>query len=265
MALVNAAELTAEDVANFHSRPMIIAHRGASARAPENTLTAFRKAVQLGAKVAELDVHMSGSGDVIVIHDETLNRTTDGEGRVSDLTTADIRAVDAGRWKDVKYLGEQVPTLPMVLEAVGRDLILCIELKSGDGLAEAVVEAVRAASLGNRVLFFSFDTAHVRALKALEPQVPVVWLVGKEDAEEAGYAVDLPTKAAELGADVLGLSMRIVDQAIVIASHGAGLPVFAFTANRPDHIRKLIEAGVDGIITDRPDFALGIVEEVSSD
>jgi len=265
MSVVNAHGLTAEAVADFHDRPVIIAHRGASARAPENTLVAFRKAIQLGVEVAELDVHLSADGDLIVIHDDTLDRTTDGQGRVSDLDTAEIQAVDAGRWKDVKYLGERVPTLPEVLEAVGQDLILCIELKGGEGLPEAVVSVVRDASLERRVLFFSFDSAHVRALKALEPEIPVVWLVGRESAEEEGYSVDLPEQAAAMGADVLGLSMRIVDAAIVIASHAAGLPVFAFTANRPDHINQLVEAGVDGVITDRPDFAQGIVGRAESD
>ncbi len=265
MALVNAHKLTADAVADFHDRPVIIAHRGASARAPENTLSAFRKAIQIGAEVAELDVHLSADGGVIVIHDETLDRTTDGEGRVADLDTAAIQAVDAGRWKDVKYLGERVPTLPEVLEAVGQELILCIELKGGEGLPEAVVSTVRDASAERRVLFFSFDPAHVRALKALEPEIPVVWLVGRESAEEEGYAVTLPEQAAEMGADVLGLSMRIVDAAIVIASHGAGLPVFAFTANRPDHINALIAVGVDGVITDRPDFAQDIVGQVEGD
>ena len=265
MALVNAHKLTADAVATFHDRPIIIAHRGASARAPENTLAAFRKAIQIGAGVAELDVHLSADGDVIVIHDETLDRTTDGQGAVGELKTAAIQAVDAGRWKDVKYLGERVPTLTEVLEAVGQELVLCIELKGGEGLPEAVVNAVLDAAVERRVLFFSFYPDHVRALKALEPEIPVVWLVGRESADTDGYAVSLPEQAVAMGADVLGLSMRIVDAAIVIASHGAGLPVFAFTANRPDHINALVAAGVDGVITDRPDFARDIVGQVEAD
>ena len=251
--------LTGRQVVDFHDVPVIIAHRGASGRAPENTITAYRKAVELGAEVAEVDVHMSADGDAIAIHDATLDRTTDGEGRVDEASTALIQSVDAGRWKDVKYLGERVPTLAEVLSAVGEQLILCVELKDGDGLVERVLADVTAAGLKDRVVYFSFKASLLREVREVEAFAPIVLLIDTDARDHENFQAAVTSAGAILGADALGVSRRIVDEALVEASHSEGLPLFVFTVNRPADIAQLFEWGVDGIITDRPDIALRVV------
>src|SRR3989304_10409901 len=162
------------------ARPLIFAHRGASAYAPENTLAAFRLALEHGADGIELDAKLSADGQVVVIHDQTVDRTTDGHGRVNQLTLTQLRQLDAGFCKGAAFKGERIPTLAEVLEMLGDRLIINIELTNydspQDGLPEKAAELVRAGHLEQSVLFSSFLPSNLLAIRNILPSVPLAIL-----------------------------------------------------------------------------------------
>src|SRR5205814_5101727 len=154
-------------------RCLVIAHRGASGTHPENTLAAFRRAVELGADMIELDVQLTRDGEVVVFHDATLERTTDGAGAVSDRTLAEIRRLDAGAWFGPAFRGTRVPTLAEVLAAVG--LPVNVELKpvGDDGLEARALAVVESAGALARVVFSSFDAGALERLRACAAGAPL--------------------------------------------------------------------------------------------
>ena len=233
--------------------PLIIAHRGASAAAPQNTLAAFRKAMELGADGVELDVQLSADGAVVVIHDFTVDKTTDGAGRVAIKTLAELEALDAGAKFSPQFAGERIPTLGQVFEALQGKLLVNVELKDfnprSSALAAPVVEVVRKYAMEKRVLFSSFNPFALRAVKRLAPQTPAGLLYASNLAvylRRAWLAPLVPHEA------------RHPESSMVTAQtmkwyHARGLRVNAWTVDDPVEMRRLITLGVDGIITNRPD------------
>lgn len=226
-------------------RPWIIAHRGASEDAPENTLAAFSLAVDQGADGVECDLQRSSDGEVVLIHDEALARTTDGQGAVAERSAAELGALDAGSWKHPRYAGQGVPRLEqlLALPAVGR---LLLELKHGGpegmaALARRSLALVERAGATERAVFMSFDRAALEALRATPARA--VWL-READAPWA------PREAADLWG--LGVAHAALDAARVAEAHALGLRVFAWTVNDEARARALADAGVDAIITDAP-------------
>ncbi len=158
------------------TRPIIFAHRGASAHAPENTLSAFKLAIEYGADAIELDAKLSADGEVVVIHDQTVDRTTNGHGSVGKLKLDELKSLDAGIRFDAKFAGERIPTLIEVFETVGQQLFINIELTNyaspDDGLADRVVELVKKFHLEDRILFSSFCARNLARVGSLLPEVP---------------------------------------------------------------------------------------------
>lgn len=235
------------------SQPLVIAHRGSSATAPENTLAAFHLAADQAADAIELDVDLTRDGHVIVMHDATIDRTTDGHGRVADLTLAEIRRVDAGAWKSAEFTGERVPLLAEVFEAVGRRVLINVEIKGmslrGNGLEAQVAALIEKHGLIDRVILSSFNPFALRRAKRAEPRLACGLLV----------APDLPffLRDAWLAPLIPQLDARHphhsqVNKAVVDRLHARGLMVNSWTANQAGVIRALINAGVDGIIGDDP-------------
>jgi glycerophosphoryl diester phosphodiesterase len=235
------------------SQPLVIAHRGASAYAPENTLAAFQRAADQDADAIELDVDLTRDGHVIVLHDATLDRTTDGHGRVADLTLEEIRRADAGLWKSAEFKGERVPLLAEVFEAVGQRLLINVETKDmsllGVGLEAQVVALIQKHNLIDRVLISSFNPLALRRIKRFDKRLACGLLV----------APDLPffLRDAWLAPLIPHLDARHpqhaqISRAAVDRWHAHGLFVNAWTANQASTIRALIKAGVDGIIGDDP-------------
>lgn len=235
--------------------PVVIAHRGASADAPQNTLAAFDAAARAGAAMIEIDVHLSADGVPMVIHDGTVDATTDGTGEVGRMTRAELQSLDAGSWFAPEFAGQRIPTLAEVLRLVadrpGLD-VLC-EYK-GAWSAEDVgvtLRVVADSGLEDRLVVQGFDPTTVAALRDVAPQVPRSLLVehGRDD---------LFALLSELGAAAVspGAALLADDARLVQAAHDAGLRVFGWTANDEPTWRALLDAGVDGIITDRP-AALG--------
>lgn len=242
---------------------VIVAHRGASAQAPENTMEAFRLAVELGADAIELDVHLTDDGQLAVIHDETLDRTTDRGGPVASLTMDDIRAADAGanfhRTDDAGFAfrgrGLRVPSLPEVLEWLPPSLGLVIEIKARAAV-DPLVEALRGHPVrdGDRLQVISFDQPSIERVHELDPSIPTGYLlVPGESVEPAltwvssrGHVAVHPWEG-DLGLD----PMPTLAQA-----HAFGLRVGCYVVNDPTRMQHLAACGIWGFVTDQPDVAV---------
>lgn len=247
-------------------RTLNIAHRGASAAAPPNTLAAFEKAIELGADGIEFDVHFSADGVPVVIHDFTVDATTDGSGRVADLTLAQLKQLDAGTRFDPAFTGERIPTLDEVLEAVsgrrgwGGELLLNIELKTtspGDnGLERAVITLVEQHSLSRRVLFSSFNPFSLRRAKRIAPHIPAGLLYDQ--------GLSLPLRRAWLAFlaphEARHPHYKMVDARYMAWARRRGYRVNTWTVDDPAEMRRLVGLGVNGIITNVPDVLRSVLE-----
>ncbi|MGZ3715611.1 MAG: glycerophosphodiester phosphodiesterase [Ktedonobacterales bacterium] len=235
-------------------RVVCYAHRGARAYVPENTLLAFDLAFDVGADAIECDVQRSSDGQLVIIHDGTVNRTTNGAGFVARLSFEELRALDAGR---AAHLPQRIPTLDETLALVHRrGGGINLEIK-GESLAESVAtaEAVGPVLAGldevfrARVLVSSFEHPAVRLLKERLP-----WLrAGALYSTRAWRRRDILAPAIEMGAEAIHPGAGLVTGDLVRCAHDAGLRVNVWTANRWGTIRRLIEWGVDGIFSDYPE------------
>jgi glycerophosphoryl diester phosphodiesterase len=238
-----------------------IAHRGASGAAPANTLAAFEKALALGADGIELDVRLCADGVPVVIHDATVDATTDGSGRVRTMTLAQLKALDAGSGFDPSFAGERIPTLMEVLEAVGEQLLVNIELKSGawgdGGLAQAVAEAVEGCGLGERVLLSSFSPLALRRVQRIAPQLATALLYTRSTRASPGLGRLISRRPYA----AVHPEHTMVDEGTVRWARERNYRVHAWTVDEAAEMRRLIGCGVDGIITNAPDALQGVLEE----
>jgi glycerophosphoryl diester phosphodiesterase len=227
----------------------VIGHRGASGHAPENTLAAFRKAVALGATFIETDLQLSRDAHFVAIHDDTVNRTTNGHGPVHDLTLAELRQLDAGSWFGSQFSGERVPTLEEILEfSKKNDAVFYLELKPSGawGGEHALIGALRDSGEIARAVVISFDPSLVLNVHRIEPTVMTGLLCDGQ--------LDKPIeKALEIGARQLAVRGDLVTPALLEQARKKDLQVVCWTVNHPAHMRMLIEAGVAGIMSDYPD------------
>jgi len=237
----------------YLDRPLNFAHRGASREAPENTLAAFLLAAELGADGIELDVQLSKDGEVVVIHDFVLETTTNGQGPVRDRTLAELKELDAGSSYDPVFAGQRIPTLQEVIEAVGRHLLLNIELKikswRENALAQAVVHIVEEHHLLDRVIVSSFNPLALRQVRNLNPWIPLGLL----------YAPDLPMILRRpwsrhlVRPEALHPHHSTVDKQYVRWAKAQGYRIHTWTVDDPGRMWQLMRLGVDIIITNQPD------------
>ncbi|AJD91402.1 hypothetical protein JMA_20850 [Jeotgalibacillus malaysiensis] len=233
----------------------VFAHRGSSIKYPENTMLAFKKAEKTGCYGIELDLHMSRDGYQIVIHDETVNRTTNGRGYIKDLTLRELKKFSIKRkW----YRNEKIPTLDDVLEwAMTTNLIINIELKNDkiyyEGQEEAVVQKVAEYGLGDRVIYSTFNHKSVKKLKQLTDS-EVAALYSKKGTNPL-----LLVKST--GADAIHANHRVMTESLMKDCQQHGIPVRLYTLNKPPLIKKWIDAGLAGVITDDPELAENILKE----
>jgi glycerophosphoryl diester phosphodiesterase len=232
-------------------QPVIFAHRGASAYAPENTLAAFQLALQQGARAIEFDVKLTADGQVVVIHDQTVNRTTDGTDKVAQLPLAAIRELDAGSWLSAKFRGEKIPTLDEVFEALGKKLLMNVELTNYttpfDALTQKVAELVKRHGLENHIWFSSFFPHNLMNMARLLPSIPrgqCIWPGPIGWWQRAwGSLIDLQAEHPWKG-DITAQYVKSV--------HARRRRIHAWTVNQPDELRRLKALHVDGIFTDDP-------------
>jgi glycerophosphoryl diester phosphodiesterase len=227
----------------------VIAHRGASAYAPENTLAAFELAVAQGADMLELDVHLTADDQPVIIHDDTLRRTTTGRGRVRDHSLQALKRLDAGAWRGGNFRGQRLQSLQEVLERFRDRIGFAVELKAGSarypGIEERVVSLLEVYGVVGRALVLSFDHAALPAVRALNPELGRVALVDSVPRNSTAVAPE--------GAPAVGLQARLVTGPRVRAAREAGLDVYVWTVNDPTLMDRLIGWEVTGIITDAPD------------
>lgn len=245
-------------IENF-PRPIIFAHRGDLAHAPENTLPAFQQAIQKGADGVELDVKLTADGHVIVIHDSTVDRTTDGKGHVTSLSFEAIRKLDAGKWFDEKFAGTKVPLLEEVFEVVGKDKMINIELKdytvSHDGLVKKVCELIKRHDNHNQILFSSFFPSTLKIAAQALPEIPrgLLAMPGLLGLWTRSFGFMFGDYQA-LHPHISSTSREQMQRA-----HRIKRRVHVWTVNKPEEIIQLKEWGADGIITDDPQTAVRVL------
>jgi len=243
------------------SAPLVIAHRGASMYAPENTIAAFELAVEMGADAIELDTMLTADGIPVVIHDQSLERTTNESGNVSSMTVAEIKLLDAGSRFEVRFTEEKIPTLEEVFSAVGKEILINVELKNYtspfDRLPETVVALVMKKGLSDRVLLSSFNPiALIKAQRASE-EIRRAALIGGGPKIARGI-IEAFTDYFALHPEV-----SLVNQGVVDKHHAAGHQVNVWTVNEESEMMKLLSMGVDGLITDKPDIAKKVIENLT--
>jgi glycerophosphoryl diester phosphodiesterase len=271
---------------------MIIAHRGASGLAPENTLRAFRLAIALGAEGVEMDVQLTADGTPVVIHDAHVNRTTNGRGPVAGLTLEELTGLDAGRWFDRRlalrpgvrkaieriykeggnnhvYSSENVPTLEAALDVLAPSSLarIYIELKCDKRnraeMADAILAIVRCLQIEESVTLLSFDHEAIRHVKRIAPRIRTAATFPVSGrALVTSRSIIESVKDAE--ADEAALHYGIATQRVVSVLHESGIEVSAWTANRPLVMRRLIASGVDAIMTNFPDRLRDIIASSNS-
>jgi glycerophosphoryl diester phosphodiesterase len=230
---------------------LIIAHRGASGSAPENTLAALRRAVELGAAWAEVDVQRTADGVLVLVHDDGWERTTGFHGAVAGTPWAVVRGLDAGSWFGPAFAGEPVPTLAATLEwARAAGLRLDLEIKSPEhhpGLGREIVAAVREHGMAGRVVLTCFDAELVEALAGEAPDLD--W----------GYLAAAPVSHAHPSVHLYSLYHEVVDRApaLLASAHAAARRVFVWTVDDPARGASLAALGVDGLITNHPERFTG--------
>lgn len=262
---------------NDAGRSLVIAHRGGAGLWPENTLYAFERAAASGADVIETDVHVTKDGELVVLHDEDVGRTTDGTGAVGSMTLAELKRFDAayrfstdgGRSFQLRGTGVSVPTLREVFEALPR-MRFNIEPKQGElSLAAHLCSLVRESGMEERVMVASFSGATLQEFRRECPEVATSAATGEVThflaLEEAGLADSYSPSMQALQVPERWGALRVLTRDFVEAAHGRNLRVHAWTINDEGEMRRLLEMGVDGIMTDYPDRLMKVLGRVASE
>ena len=255
--------------------PRLFAHRGASALAPENTMESFRLARSAGVPYLELDVHLTADGHVVVIHDNSVSRSTGRRGRVERMSLSEIRRLDAGheftldRGRSFPYRGQglRIPTLEEVLQDFPEARITVEIKKTRKGIGAAVLDVIRRCHAMERVLVASHEHQHLQEFRSLDGDVPT----GFSKTEVRGFLARVrggdtssyhaPGNALQVP-EYFGLR-RVTSVALIEAAHRLGLEVHVWTVNEPVHMKRLLRWGVDGIMTDDPARAMASVAELA--
>ena len=240
--------------------PLIIAHRGASALAPENTMAAFRLAKELGADGIELDVMLSADEQLVVIHDQRVNRTTNGKGKVNEMRWDALKTLDAGSYFDERFAGEPLPLLNQVFEELGGQLLINVELKNyatpRDQLTEKVVDLILQMGLKNSAMLSSFNARNLLKAERLDPSIPrgLLTLPGLPGIPYRGWL------GKRYHYDALHPYHKDVNARMVSRLHAAGKKINVWTVNNPEDLLRMRDLGVDMIICNDPADAREVME-----
>ena len=243
-------------------RPAVIAHRGASAHAPENTLAAFELALSQGADAIEMDVMLCGDQRAVIIHDGTVDRTTNGSGEVAKMRLSDLKLLDAGSSYAPQFHGEQIPTFEEVLDKIAPQIPINLELKNYasplDDLPKIVSHLIKSSGLSIQFFISSFNPIALRAFQKHLPEVPIGLLVGAGRGTLAKVARLFGgfTRYQSYHPAYQGVTPDLVNR-----THSKQQKIFTYTVNDPKDMHQLFRIGVDGIITDNPAAALDIAKE----
>lgn len=240
--------------AMFDGQTLVFGHRGAKAYAPMNTLPAYELAAEQGAQGIELDVHRSKDGYPVIVHDFKVDATSDGKGLVTEMTLAQLKALDAGAWFAPQFAGTHIPTLDEVFEALGRRLFVNVEIKSDsretDGVEQVVADCITRHNMQSRVIVSSFNPYTLHRFRAVMPDVPLGFLY---DESTVPNAHDL---MKDFAYEAYHPHHKLIDAALMQAHVQAGHIVNTWTVNDPARALELRDLGVSAIITDNPDTIL---------
>ncbi|MEI4770619.1 glycerophosphodiester phosphodiesterase family protein [Psychrobacillus sp. FJAT-51614] len=233
-----------------------VAHRGATGYAPENTIAAFDLAVDMKADYIEIDVQRSKDGELVLIHDTTVDRTTDGTGKVGELTFEQLRSLDAGSWKGEQFAGESISTFEEILDRYHGKIGILIELKSPElypGIEEQVAEALKERNLdkpqNEKIIIQSFNFESMKKMDQLLPQVPIGVLTSNREDITSEALQEFSTYA-----DWFNPSYGIVTEELVNQVHSLEMQIGSWTVRSQEAADFLFEMGVDAIISDYPDY-----------
>lgn len=247
------------------SDPQIIAHRGGMQLGPENTQATFDLAARMGVGF-ELDVTLASTGEVIVLHDDSVDRTTNGSGLASELSLDALQALDAGSWYGADFAGEPIPTLAQVLDRFGGQVLIDIEIKTHPmraELAAGVVAEVQRLGLQDQVVVTSFDPYMLEQVKLLDPSIPRGQLTATFKDADLNPVSKLVLRRMWLNGksdpDFIAVEHTRVTKRFVRKQQRKGRQVWAWTVNEPQEMQRLLDLGVTGLITDRPDVGLEVL------
>jgi len=240
----------------------VISHRGFSENAPENTMASMVKAYQAGADMVELDVCLSKDGQVVIMHDDTLERTTNGKGKVEDKTLKELKALDAGSWFSPIFKGEEIPTLEEILKFAKGKISVDIEIKENSvkdkiDIEKKVVDIVHKYEMDEYVVISSFSNKAVERVKTLDPKIPTAVII------MSNIFNSQVTIASKAKADIINEDSFFVTEDEVQKSQKAGIKVYSYIiyGTGPQEIQKLVEKGVDGILSNNPTIALRVLKD----
>lgn len=244
---------------------VVIAHRGASAYAPENTMSAFKLAVEMQAEMIELDITFSKNGVPIVIHDETLDRTTEASGLVKDFTSHELKDFEAGEWFSDQFDGEPIPTLKEVLEYAKDKIAVNIEIKTESvtdypeaGIVDVTVRTVKELGMEDQVIISSFDYRVMKHLEVLAPEIPKAILYEKSQSGDK-----LPSELVkEYNVDAFNCSHRELSEEWIKDLNEQQIPFYIYTVNDESKMKEIISKGASGIFSDKPDLLRKLVENL---
>lgn len=242
----------------------IIAHRGASAYYPENTLVSFKGAIALGADMVELDIQLTSDAKVVVFHDEKISRCTNARGRIADYTFAELQKIDAGSWFDKHFSGAEIPTLVEVLDLCKNKIAVNIEIKTeavtdtiSGGIEEKSLQIVDQIGMRDHVVFSSFDPRAIVHLKEIDKTIPAAVLY-----EKGIYGFKLPSQIVEfLHADAFNCSKRELSRKWLDDLKSHRIPVNVYTLNDDNNMSRFLDRGVSGIFTNNPDILKNVLED----
>lgn len=233
-----------------------VAHRGASGYAPENTIAAFDKAAEMKADYIEIDVQRSKDGELVIIHDTTVDRTTDGTGYVKDLTFEQIRSLDAGSWMGERFKGEKIPTFDEILDRYHGKIGILVELKAPElypGIEETVAQKLKERHLdkpqNEKIIIQSFNFDSMKKINGLLPKVPVGVLTSSKE-----HTTEQALKDFSAYAEYVNPHYSIVTEDFVQQVHAYDMKIQSWTVRKPEEAEFLLKMKVDGIITDYPDY-----------
>jgi glycerophosphoryl diester phosphodiesterase len=240
-------------------KPMIIAHRGASAVAPENTKASFTLAWQMKVPAVECDIHLTRDKQVIVIHDQNTKRTAGADVNVNDANYSELSLLDIGSFKNKKYAGERIPLLADIIKTIPADGKLLVEIKCGKEVLPYLQDIIDKSGKRSQIIIIGFNIDVIAESKKLMPDTPVYWLVMPEKDKTGKwlpYSSSLISRAKEKNFEGLDVYWEGLSEKFVQESHNAGLKVYIWTVDDISIAKKLIKMGVDGITSNKADFIM---------